>query len=204
MRLLVFSFGVVALTLLSAGLAQAQTYAAGHPTGPAAIPMMVGSSFHPGYSFNYSNPYAYPTGPHNWGYSGTCCSNIWAGYCEEEQGCYHGLFRGGLRCKLKQCGCKLFSARRRCGCCSHGCSCGHETYCSAGSCCGAPGVYEDAAAPPAELMAPRPPEELQPTYDEGPSPSDEGPAPNDDEARPRVRKSYRMPQMTSARAKSRH
>ncbi|HVX60401.1 MAG TPA: hypothetical protein VHC19_07365 [Pirellulales bacterium] len=204
MRLSVFSFGVVALTLLSAGSVRAQTY----PTGPAAIPVMVGSAFHPGYSFNYSNPYAYPTGPHNWGYAGTCCSNIWAGYCDEEQGCHHGLFHGGLRCKLKHCGQKLLRSRRHCGCRSHGCGCGHETRCSNGSCCGGPGAYEDAEAPPAELLAPpRPPEPMRPeatppSYDEPPPRSEEAPSPSD-EARPRVRKSYRMPQMTSARAKTR-
>lgn len=202
MRLSVFSFGVVALTLLSAGSVRAQPY----PTGPAAIPVMVGSSFHPGYSFNYSNPYAYPTGPHNWGYAGTCCSNIWAGYCDEEQGCHHGLFHGGLRCKLKHCGQKLFGSKRHCGCRSQGCGCGHETCCSGGSCCRGSAVYEDAQAPPEEMLAPRRPPETSPSETAPPEPaqpsSDEAPSPSD-EARRRVRKSYRMPQMTSARAKAR-
>ncbi len=200
MRLAAFSLSIIASTLCSASLIHAQSIYETADAGVAPIP--VGGAWHMGYSYNYSNPHALPMGNSNWGYAGTCCSNIWSGYCEEEQGCHRGCSHGcnscggcscgGLWCKLWRGRPKLFGSKGHCGCqqsCQQG-GCGAE-----GCSTAVPFRSAESDAAETEQLMPLPPHPRRQPYDDAPSPGDE--------TRSKMRKSYRMPQMTSARVKPR-
>lgn len=155
-----------------------------------------------------------PSGPNsNWGYSGTCCSNVWAGYCEENQGCprcgHHrnaGCCKTSLWQRLMCARPKLFgnsnccgrSQCRGCGRCR--CSSG-ATNCGAGNC--GMGYYgplngENSGAAGAEEVMPMPPQSNLPEklpYDGAASPADDNQS--------SVRRSWSMPRITSSRVKSR-
>ena len=81
-----------------------------------------------GYPGGYAGGYA---GGGGWGYTGSCCSNVWAGYCNEMQGCG---------------GCRVGHRHRRLGC-------------GAGPCCQpscAQGVCGQPACQPAPVCGPAP------------------------------------------------
>jgi hypothetical protein len=165
----------------------------------------------------YGHAMQLPTGPNsNWGYSGTCCSNIWAGYCEEHQGCRHGCHRNAgcgktsLWQRLMCARPKLFGNSNCCGrshcrgCGRRGCSSGAGN-CGAGNCgsgnCSV-GHYgplngENSGAADAEEIMPMPPETNLPEklpYDAA--------SPGDDH-QTSVRKGWNMPRITSSHVKSR-
>lgn len=190
MKSVLFSLGAVASIMFSPIGAQAQSPIAYDDGG---APTIMPGRAPAGYSYNFNVPCAMPTAPTNWGYAGTCCSNIWAGYCDNEQGCPSVFCHGGLWCRLTHCRPKLFGAKHGCNCRHHGCHC-ERSACSGASCCHAR-IDGAAGASSGELMPLPPAQPAEQPYDGAPSPGDG--------ARSRARKSYRMPQMTSAHAKPR-
>jgi hypothetical protein len=176
-----------------------------------------------GYYGGYDSPaMQLPSGPNsNWGYSGTCCSNVWAGYCEENQGCPRcGDHRNAGCCKTRLwqrlicarpklfgnsscCGRSQCRGCGRCGCSSGAANCGAGNcgsgYCGAGNYgAGNYGAGETSGAAGAEEVMPMPPQSNSPEN----LPHDGAASPADDN-QSSVRRSWSMPRITSSRVKSR-
>ncbi|HEV7222504.1 MAG TPA: hypothetical protein VGN42_07370 [Pirellulales bacterium] len=213
MRRCIFCFALLTTTLALANSAGAQTsFEMGELQGPVLYEGGVAPASY------YGHVMQLPAGPNsNWGYSGTCCSNVWAGYCEANQGCRHcGRHRKAGCCKTSLwrrlmcarpklfgnngcCGQQGCGQARRCNCGACGCSSGAAN-CGGGD-CGignyGPADGEGLDAAGAEEVMPLPPQtkpEKLP-YDEAASPGD------DDQSS--VRKSWNMPRVTSSRVSSR-
>ncbi|HUY89305.1 MAG TPA: hypothetical protein VMV10_11270 [Pirellulales bacterium] len=102
------------------------------------------ANFSGGYMGGYMGGYpgGYMGGGGGWGYGGSCCNNIWAGYCNEMQGC-----RGGCR------GCRVKHRSRALGCGAGPCC---QPTCAQGA-CGAVDCCQPACEPaPVCCPAPRP------------------------------------------------
>lgn len=140
MRLAIFSFAVFSTALLfTAKLPAAQ---APYEVADEHEVVMADGDAPAGY-YAYRASLGWGVANSNWGYGGTCCSNVWDGYCAE-QSCHRpGCHNGSLRCKLKCMRIKIFGSKscgcQHCGCQSHG-----------NPCCG----HGCGAAHPGEMTAP--------------------------------------------------
>ena len=161
MRLATFSLTLFSSAFLAASFAAAQApYVGGEHEVIVNDPYAAGVS-PPGIASN-AGYYAYrlPMGlgagaNRTWGYGGTCCSNVWDGYCNEQnchqlggckrcKGC-NGCNKPSFWSKLKCSRINIF-ASKSCGC-QHGhcqANCGHS--CSS---CGA-AQADEATAPAAD------------------------------------------------------
>jgi hypothetical protein len=129
MRLAAFSLTLFSFAVIATELAVAQTTYMDEPGHQSHL----GGSFAPGPYYAYRAPMNLGYGVNGtWGYTGTCCDNIWDGYCEE-QSCSH-CQKGSFWCKLKCARIKIFG-RKQCGCQHGGCTSGCGHCCSGG--CGA-------------------------------------------------------------------
>lgn len=160
----------------------------------------LGGSFAPGPYYAYRAPMNLGYGVNGtWGYNGTCCDNVWDGYCAE-QSCSH-CQKGSFWCKLKCARIKIFG-KKQCGCQHGGCQSGCGHCCSGG--CGA--AHASDAMPPAVEYDSGEPEEIMPlppqTRSSHASPlSRASRSMRNDQ--PGVRQSWSMPRMTSTQGAAR-
>ena len=225
MRRCIFCFALLTTTLALANSAGAQTsFEMGEMQGPVLYEGGIAPASYYGHAMQL------PTGPNsNWGYSGTCCSNVWAGYCEENQGCRHcgrhhhhagccktnlwrrlmcirpKLFGNNGCCGRQGCGKARCGNCGRCGCSSGGSNCASGT-CGGGNCgldSYGPANGETLGAPGAEEVMPSPPQSNSPqTQSPEKLPYDDAASPGDGD-QSSVRKSWNMPRVTSSRVSSR-
>ncbi|HUY91705.1 MAG TPA: hypothetical protein VMV10_23385 [Pirellulales bacterium] len=207
MRLAIFSLTLFSFALLAADFAEAQTPYVGGGEHEVVMgdPYSQGGYAAAG-NYAYRAPMGLGGGPNStWGYGGTCCANVWDGYCEQQQGCHrlgcNGCQKGSLWCKLKCMRIKIFGGKQ-CGCqqgcchshCSHGC----------GNACG--GVHGgEMAAPPADYDSAEPAESM-PLSPQARSPKPSSASEAAQRARngqAAVRQSWSMPRMSSVQGSTR-
>lgn len=195
MRLATFSLTLFSSALLATNFAAAQ---ANYET-QAEHEVVMTDGYAPAGYYAYRAPMGMVAGPNsNWGYTGTCCANVWDGYCEENQGCHQlGCHKGSLWCKLKCMRIKIFGGKQ-CGC--QQCCCNsHSGHCC-GNGCGAAHAGE-MPAPPADYD-PAEPEEHMPLPPQVRSPRTTTASKAALRARKNqaaVRQSWSMPRMSSTR-----
>lgn len=196
MRLAIFSLTLSLYAFVATQFAAAQTTYIDEPGHQSHL----GGSFAPGPYYAYRAPMNLGYGVNaTWGYNGTCCDNVWDGYCGEQR-CRH-CQKGSFWCKLKCSRINIF-AKKQCGCQHSGCqsNCGH---CCAGGCsscgCGsghaggpmAPPTAEYDSAEPVETM-PLPPQ----TRSSHASPLSKA-SRSTRNGQPGVRQNWSMPRMSS-------
>ena len=116
MRLAIFSMTLFSTALVAAKFAEAQSPYAGGVEHEVVMgdPYSQGGYSPAGY-YSYRAPQGL-SGPNStWGYGGSCCSNVWDGYCAEQHcnqlGC-HGCQKSSFWCKLKCARIKIFGSKK--------------------------------------------------------------------------------------------
>jgi hypothetical protein len=195
MRLAIFSLTLSLFAFVAPQFAAAQTTYIDEPGHQSHL----GGSFAPGPYYAYRAPMNLGYGVNaTWGYNGTCCDNVWDGYCGEQR-CRH-CQKGSFWCKLKCSRINIFG-KKQCGCQHGGCNsgCGH---CCAGGCSGgcgsghaggtmAPSAAEYDSAEPVDSM-PLPPQ----TRSSHASPLSKASRSTRND-QPGVRQNWSMPRMSS-------
>lgn len=190
MRLAVFPSTLFSIALFAANLPGAQ--APSEAVGEHEVVMTEG--YAPTGYYAYRAPMGWGVANSNWGYGGTCCSNVWDGYCAE-QNCHRlGCHQGSMRCKLKCMRIKIFGSKQ-CGC--NGCQ-SHGNHCC-GNGCGAAQAGE-VTAPPTDYESSVPPESMPmpPQARSSKSSRASGAARRARDSQAVVRQNWSMPRMSSA------